>query len=445
MSLSRSTFAFPLSRISSLLVISIVLFLPAYAHTTEPAEVAHRVEGQFIFNDDDYSFQCLRVLGLGATGAADLGEFLTTIYQIEEGDDESWFNAWYSMAEHVEGLAQDFLENGHKESAQEAFFRAWNYYNISGVFLVSDYNDPRFHESWQKSRDCFLEGASLSDDLIQPLEIPFENTTLPGYLCLVDKEERKRPLLIIQTGLDGTAEELYFVLAVNALKRGYNCLLFEGPGQGRVIHEQNIPFRPDWETVVTPVVDFAYTLPQVDQGRIALAGFSMGGYMTPRAVAYDDRIQACIADGGVYSIFEGVMSLLSPELQEAIEEGLPIEVVEELIEQELVDNPAVEQFLAFMLWTFQADSYYEVFEMLEAYTLRDCVDLIQCDMLVVNSSQDNVAGSYEQAIELYEALESPKTYLEFTEAEGASQHCQMGAVMISSEQILNWLDERMHP
>ena len=53
--------------------------------------------------------------------------------------------------------------------------------------------------------------------------------------------------------------------------------------------------------------------------------------------------------------------------------------------------------------------------------------------------------SYDQAIKLYEVLKSPKTYLEFTEAEGASQHCQMGAVMISNEQILNWLDERMHP
>ena len=44
-----------------------------------------------------------------------------------------------------------------------------------------------------------------------------------------------------------------------ALARGYNCLIFEGPGQGELIREQRIPFRPDWEKVVTPVVDFALT------------------------------------------------------------------------------------------------------------------------------------------------------------------------------------------
>jgi PGF-CTERM protein len=422
-----------------------VVFAEEMKFDANETRVVPRESWQFLFNDEEYSFQCLRVLGLAATGAADLGEFVAAVYKVKEGDDESWYNAWYSMGEQVEGLARDFLKKGHKDSAQEAFFRAWNYYGVAGVFLVADYNDPRFQESWQKSRDCFLEGAKLSNGLIQPVEIPFENTTLPGYLCLVDEKTKKRPLLIIQTGLDGTAEELYFVLAVNALKRGYNCLLFEGPGQGRVIRVQKIPFRPDWETVVTPVVDFSLTLPQVDKDRIALAGYSMGGYMAPRAVAYDDRIKACIADGGVYSIFEGVMSLLSPELQKSIEEGQPAEKVEKLIEQEVDDNPPVKQFLAFMLWTFQADSYYDVFEKLKAYTLKDCVDQIQCDMLVVNSNQDKVAGSYEQAKKLYEVLKSPKTYLEFTEAEGAGEHCQMGAVMIMNEKILNWLDERMNP
>jgi alpha-beta hydrolase superfamily lysophospholipase len=70
------------------------------------------------------------------------------------------------------------------------------------------------------------------------VEIPFEGTTLPAYRCLVDDRKVKRPLLIIQTGFDGTAEELYYTVAVFALARGYNCLLFEGPGQGRVIREQ---------------------------------------------------------------------------------------------------------------------------------------------------------------------------------------------------------------
>lgn len=41
--------------------------------------------------------------------------------------------------------------------------------------------------------------------------------------------------------------------------------------------------------------------------------------------------------------------------------------------------------------------YYEAFEKLKKYILRDCVDKVQCEMLMLNSCQDQVAGSYEQS------------------------------------------------
>ena len=95
----------------------------------------------------------------------------------------------------------------------------------------------------------------------------------------------------MHSGFDGTAEELYYNRAVFAIKRGYHCLLFEGPGQGGVIRELNIPFRPNWETVVTPVVDFALKRKEVDPDAIALMGISFGGYLAPRAVAFEHRIR----------------------------------------------------------------------------------------------------------------------------------------------------------
>ena len=58
-------------------------------------------------------------------------------------------------------------------------------------------------------------------------------------------------------GFDSTFEELYSSVQLPAFERGYNCLTFEGPGQGGVIREQEIPFRYGWEKVVTPVVNYA--------------------------------------------------------------------------------------------------------------------------------------------------------------------------------------------
>ena len=56
--------------------------------------------------------------------------------------------------------------------------------------------------------------------------------------------------------------------------------------------------RPDWEKVVTPVIDYALTRPEIDPERIVLVGWSLGGFLAPRAAAFEHRIAALIADPG---------------------------------------------------------------------------------------------------------------------------------------------------
>jgi dipeptidyl aminopeptidase/acylaminoacyl peptidase len=66
-------------------------------------------------------------------------------------------------------------------------------------------------------------------------------------------------------------------------------LIFDGPGQGRVLYKQGIAMRPDWENVVTPVVDYALSHPEIDPARIALIGWSFGGYLAPRAASGEQK------------------------------------------------------------------------------------------------------------------------------------------------------------
>ncbi|HDQ41161.1 MAG TPA: alpha/beta hydrolase, partial [Desulfonatronum sp.] len=203
----------------------------------------------FLFKDDQYSFQTLRAVSATAGGAADIGECLAAAGRITEGDDETWYEEWMRTARRREQVGDEFLGQGHALSAGKEYLRASNYYRTAEFFLHGNPGDPRIVETWRKSRETFLKFAKLASHPIIVLDIPFEETTLPGYLCLVDDSGRKRPLLIVQTGFDGTKEELYYSQAVFALERGYNVLLFEGPGQGQVIREQGIPFRHNWESV----------------------------------------------------------------------------------------------------------------------------------------------------------------------------------------------------
>jgi hypothetical protein len=240
---------------------------------------------KIIFQDPAFSFQLLRTICSTYYGGADIGECLSTAYRIKEGDFESWYIEWLATAERVNKYGDNSLSAGHKVSAREAYFRAFNYYRNAEFFLHTNPQDPRIIETWQKSLDSFKKAAQLLPNPVEFVEIPYEGTSLPGYFYRVGHDNNNhtstampKPTLILHTGFDGTQEELYVTSVIAALSRGYNCLTFEGPGQGAVIRKQKIPFRYDWEKVVTPVIDFVagnYER-QCDLNRIALMGISMG-------------------------------------------------------------------------------------------------------------------------------------------------------------------------
>jgi len=391
---------------------------------------------EFVFKDTQYSFQTLRALGYAVSGGADVGEVLKTAYSIKEGDDESWYWEWMKTAEQREKAGDDFLARGRKISARQEFFKASNYYRTAEFFLHTNPEDSRIVSVWKKSRDSFLKAARLADQPIIPVKIPFEGTTLPGYLCLVDNSGAKRPLLIVHSGFDGTAEEIYFEAGYFAVKRGYNVLLFEGPGQGGVIRVQKLPFRPNWETVVTPVVDYAISRKEVDAKRIALMGISFGGYLAPRAAAFEKRIKACIANGGVYDFF--MAARLTPEEEKYLDTQKGAEEIDKAVYRRMKSDPSFRWSIANGMFTFHAQSPSDWLKMTRLYTMKDVAQKITCPMLIVDSEGDKEMPG--QAPKLFDALKSPKDFMLFTKEEGAEEHCQMGAILISNARILDWLD-----
>ena len=64
--------------------------------------------------------------------------------------------------------------------------------------------------------------------------------------------------------------------------------------------------------------------PDVDASRIALEGLSLGGYLAPRAAAFEPRLAACIANGGVYDFMGSrVPEALTRELFASMLENAP--------------------------------------------------------------------------------------------------------------------------
>ncbi|MCD4783401.1 MAG: prolyl oligopeptidase family serine peptidase [Candidatus Eremiobacteraeota bacterium] len=392
----------------------------------------------FIFQDDCFVFEFIRVLGAAHGGGSDLGECIQTALRIKDGNDMSWFLEWSRTANRINDLAKKFEKEGHVVSARSAYFRACNYYRSAGFYMHAPEHRAKSIITWSNSVECFKRGiASLP--YIEIVKIPYEDTTLPGYFISAAPAGEKRPLLIVQTGFDGTGEELYFHLGEAARNRGYHCLIFEGPGQGAVLRKQDLPFRPDWEKVVTPVVDYAVNRKDVDVDRIALMGISMGGYMAPRAVAFEHRIKACIANGGIYDFSESMYKAMPPEAINSIKED-PKDFNKEIGEV-MKESTQIRWFFNNGMWAFGVNSPAKLMLAIEKYNLKDCVKKIKCNMLVIDSKADIFFK--DQPKKLYDELECPKIYLVFSRKETAQAHCQMGAITLSNEMVFNWLDDVM--
>ncbi|WP_244853103.1 S9 family peptidase [Bacillus sp. J14TS2] len=333
------------------------------------------------------------------------------------------------------------LAAGQRISAREAYLRASNYYRTAEFFLHGDPEDPRILSTWKNSRHTFRQACQLMNTPVEEVNIPYEDTTLTGYFYRVDDSHQPRPTLVIHGGYDSTGEELYFGGAAAAIQRGYNCLTFEGPGQGSILREQHLPFRPDWEHVVSPVVDYLLNRPEVDSERISLMGISLGGLLAPRAAAYEHRLAACIANDGLYSFqFSKRGAAYMEEEQENVQ-NVSREEIEEKVKELMREDTGVRWAIENGKFTFRANSILELLERTEPYTLEGVANQIICPTLVCEAETDQFfSGQPEQ---LYNALVCPKTYRKFTKEEAAEEHCHFGALQLFNHYIFEWLDQTL--
>jgi pimeloyl-ACP methyl ester carboxylesterase len=383
---------------------------------------------KFLYDDESFSFEALRAASYADHSGAALGEVLVTCRQIPEGDEEAWSAQWAATAARVERIGRDALAAGHRVSAREALLRASNYYRTADFYRREDpAADAESARLARASQQTFADAAALLDTPVRALRIPYEDTTLPGYLFLVDDSGAPRPTVLYHGGYDSTLEEDYLALAAGALRRGYNVLAFDGPGQGSNVRDQGLHFRPDWEAVVTPVTDFALTVPEVDAGRLVLIGTSLGGYLAARAVAFEPRIAACVLHDGVYDF--GAVIAATAGAAASLPGGLAALMAQNTSARWAVRNG---------LWTFGVSGADELVKATEAYTMAGIADRISCPTLVLEAENDQFFKGQPQR--LFDELTCQKDPISFREDEGGGEHCHEGALSLFYQRTFDRLD-----
>lgn len=386
-----------------------------------------------------------RALTQAAFGGSDFGECVTTIERVGDGTVDDWHREWVATAARVESIGDEAAAAGHAVSGREAYLRACTYYRTAYFPLFGAPVDPRLVDAFWRETATFQKACPLFEPPIEALEIPFEGTSLPGYFVRAGSADRRRPTIVHVNGYDSNIQEVYFAHAPAAAPRGYHCLLVDGPGQGRNLIRDESHMRPDWEHVVGPVVDYALTLPGVDTDRLVLAGWSFGGFLAPRAAAFEPRIAALVADPGQWDQRDAIRAALpladdekarfpdiDPGLLAPMEDWLRGPDADPLLRWRLVQRG---------LWVHGKDTVFDYFADLCRYELSSVAHRIARPTLVTAAEGDPIAVG---APRLYEAIPAePKRLVHFTAAEGAGGHCEGLARTLYHQRVFDWLDETL--
>jgi pimeloyl-ACP methyl ester carboxylesterase len=386
----------------------------------------------------------LRALNRAVAGGADFGECMTTVQRVGDGDRDDWHREWAATADRVESIGEGSAAAGHPVSAREAYMRAATYHFMSYYSLFGEPVDERLAAAFDRETQAFEKAAGLLDPPVQVLEIPFEGGSLPAYLATVDDSGEPRRTIVQTNGYDSNIREMYYSHAPAALRRGWNWLGFDGPGQGRNLIRDGLRIRPDWENVVRPVLDHVLELPEVDAERVVLIGWSFGGFLAPRAAAFEDRIAALVADPGQWDQRDNVVARLplSDEERASFPDGVDPEKlrpVEEAAQGKNADPMLHWSLIQRGLWVNGKPNLYDYFVDMCRYELSPVAEQISCPTLLTAAEGDPVAAG---APKLYDALRvEPKALVHFTLAEGSGGHCESLARTLYHQRVFDWLDD----
>ena len=383
------------------------------------------------FENDDFQHGLDTVLAACRRGAADAGEALATAARITDGDADSWVREWIATAGGAWAAAGAAARAGRRVSARAHHLRAATYYAAALLQIALGSEPEREGELWRRQRTCWDRAVELFPVPGERIAIPYEAETLPGYFFRAPDAAagEPRPLVVLNNGDAGTSQ-MWLAGGAAAAERGYHWMTFDGPGQQAARFEQGLPFRPDWEAVLGPVADAMVARPDVDSRRMAVVGVGQGGYLVPRALAFEHRFAAAVADPGVVDVAASWTDGLTPDLRAALARRDRFAFDRDMRLAELF-SPATTARLCCggAPYGHANGSRFSLFAAVASYRLGDEVAGITTPLLVTDPDRERRWPG--QAQRLFDRLTGPKQLARPAGDEGAA---------LREARIFDWLD-----
>jgi esterase FrsA len=206
---------------------------------------------------------------------------------IQSADKDEWAAGFMRVADRYFNEAKS-LEKSDPTKANADYVRAWRLYSFGRWPIPAS---PGKQRSYEKAIESFLDHGKFFDPPLEVVHIPFEGKEIIGYMRLPKNASGPVPLVIAVNGLDSRKEDLTESFGA-ILPFGIGFLAVDGPGTGQA----PIKVSETSERMLSKVIDYAQSRPEVDKNRIALHGVSWGAYWaTKMAIVERGRLRGASA------------------------------------------------------------------------------------------------------------------------------------------------------
>jgi esterase FrsA len=206
---------------------------------------------------------------------------------IHTSDKDEWAAAFMHVADRYFNEAKS-LEKSDPSKANADYIRAWRLYSFGRWPIPAS---PGKQRSYEKAIAAFLAHARFMDPPLEVVHIPFEGKEVIAYLRLPKDRKGPVPLVIAVNGLDSRKEDLAESFGA-ILPFGVGYLAVDGPGTG----QNPVQVSETADRVLSKVIDYAQSRPEIDKNRVAMHGVSWGAYWaTKMSIIERTRLRGCSA------------------------------------------------------------------------------------------------------------------------------------------------------
>lgn len=375
-------------------------------------------KGTYKFNDDpNFNFQLNRVVMWGDGDPEEINSISKNIT-----DSKSWVIELQKLAEKA--------EKEGRINAQIGYLR------MSEFFMYD--SDPQKLETYTKAKNLFYthNADKLKENNIENVKVPYEDGFLPVMVCKAKENCQGR--ILLHGGNDSYIEE-FFNSLLYFREKGFDVYLFEGPGQGGVLREQNMKFNSAWEKPVTAIIDY-FKLEDV-----TIIGASLGGYLAPRAAAFEKRITKVVG----WSIFPDFFDILLADdpawLRVVMDFMYKIGlagIFNGLYKKMMEQNELVKWNLMHGMYAYGASDPVGYVKKIREFTLKGIGDKITQDMLIIGGKDDHMIMPH-LIHEEYDLLPNVRSlaFQLYSNKDDAGSHCGIGNMKLILDTMISWIQQ----